>query len=608
MNRTGLGSRAAVALMPFLLERHNRADGVVTGWRRRRGVAAAWRKLRPELDWRPDLARAVEEATATPNAVTRQALACALEEVFADDPALADLVQGDLEDEIALRTGRATRVRRVARAITVLAVAVSVVVYASWLPERAGWADDLPALGAGSGLYAVAPALAVVLAGLWFLYRRLGQFAWVINWVTLFAVTGVIVAMIRLTSVDEDVQFAKLIAIVVLTVVPGWLYFQFVALRGRTVWEDYLSNLFRLHADDYSNLPEPPRATKEHRLWKEAEGPADAGTPYRRKFEAAYGKIVTASYSDRAVGGRRRVDGFAPVVFLTFLNAFGWTAVMLPFYERGFTIVDLGGQLGTALAFGFIGAYWFNLQSIVRRYFQNDLRTNAYISGVVRIIAVLLLVTVVSQVSPVSDGSLYALAFAVGVFPRLALQVLEKAISRIVGRLTELRNQFPLTHLDGLNMWYEARLVEEGIEDMQNLATADMVEMLLSTRVPVGRLVDWIDQALLYVRVKDSKQREDLRRLGIRGATDLLDAFPATLSGDSRAASWPDRAAQVRDVLYPGNADAVAAVDLLLASFDGEVNLRPVRNWRAFDEPGGIVAPATAAAVSQDRGTVKSPA
>jgi len=50
-------------------------------------------------------------------------------------------------------------------------------------------------------------------------------------------------------------------------------------------------------------------------------------------------------------------------------------------------------------------------------------------------------------------------------------------------------------------VWYEARLLEEGIEDMQSLATANFVDVILHTRVPVGRLVDWVDQAHLYLHL-----------------------------------------------------------------------------------------------------------
>ena len=58
-----------------------------------------------------------------------------------------------------------------------------------------------------------------------------------------------------------------------------------------------------------------------------------------------------------------------------------------------------------------------------------------------------------------------------------------------------------LSDLDGLTVWDQARLLEEGIEDMHALATANLVDLLLGTRVPVNTLVDWVDQALLYLCV-----------------------------------------------------------------------------------------------------------
>jgi hypothetical protein len=62
---------------------------------------------------------------------------------------------------------------------------------------------------------------------------------------------------------------------------------------------------------------------------------------------------------------------------------------------------------------------------------------------------------------------------------------------------------------------------------------------MLNTRIPVDRLVDWIDQALLYIRVDDATtnhtiegkdvefagDRTTLRKYGIRSATDLLDVL-----------------------------------------------------------------------------------
>jgi len=74
-------------------------------------------------------------------------------------------------------------------------------------------------------------------------------------------------------------------------------------------------------------------------------------------------------------------------------------------------------------------------------------------------------------------------------------------------------------------------MLEEGIEDLHGLVTANLVDLLLHTRVPIDRLVDWLDQAVLYLHVPaESGQRSrwaELRGFGIRTATDLGRAWTA---------------------------------------------------------------------------------
>ena len=53
----------------------------------------------------------------------------------------------------------------------------------------------------------------------------------------------------------------------------------------------------------------------------------------------------------------------------------------------------------------------------------------------------------------------------------------------------------------GINMWKEYRLEEEGIENVQNLATADVTELTVRTHYNFRTLVDWIDQAILLTRL-----------------------------------------------------------------------------------------------------------
>ncbi len=88
----------------------------------------------------------------------------------------------------------------------------------------------------------------------------------------------------------------------------------------------------------------------------------------------------------------------------------------------------------------------------------------------------------------------------------------------------------PLTNIEGIDLYDRARLLDEGVSNVEGLAHHDLIELMLQTRIPAPRLVDWIDQAILYLHVGSSDlEGEDsravsvgrLRAFGIRTATDL---------------------------------------------------------------------------------------
>jgi hypothetical protein len=240
---------------------------------------------------------------------------------------------------------------------------------------------------------------------------------------------------------------------------------------------------------------------------------------------------------------------------------------------------------------------------LIRRYFQDDLKTAAYTNASSRIVAVTLLITAVHQVWPSawSVEQELATAFLIGVFPQVGLKALQNLIALPLRPLIpSLERPYPLSDLDGLNIWYEARLLEEGVEDMQNLATANLVDVMLRTRVPVERLIDWVDQAHLYLRVgkersKDAEGREQpsdrdmLRRLGIRTATDLEDAFRPSLRPGADGRMEPDPIEEspeflerLRGALDRPGETLPSATRSILKTFAREPNLYHVRQWKSF--------------------------
>lgn len=283
--------------------------------------------------------------------------------------------------------------------------------------------------------------------------------------------------------------------------------------------------------------------------------------------------------------GQLRSDTFSPVGWCTVLLAVCWAAVLQPDLFRDFRPfgpILLGGVPevpAEALRMGFIGSYVFILQSLVRRYFQCDLKAHAYVAAMSRIILVAALLLALgpwigAQVNPVL---ITAVSFAIGIFPEMGFRVIKGIVASVGHKsLEDDEERFPLTDLDGINLWTRARLLEEGIEDMQNLTTASLVDLMLNTRVPVHRLIDWLDQSLLYLRVSDGADRKRLRKLGIRTATDLVDVA----GGRTGDPTFREQLSRVLNTKGGSDDGGPSAIEGIRRSLKGEANLWHVRRWK----------------------------
>ena len=438
------------------------------------------------------------------------------------------------------------------------------------------------------------------------------------------------------------VDALKLFALWCLSFLPGWLYVRFIGMRAKALWNEYVLNLHRLGWDLPENLPEPPPKLTGDNI-------------YQQKFEAYYGRDVPrAAMKDRlstAPGeeqaddsGREeeyRVSGESlfPVFLATAVLAVGWSAVL---WDTRFVSAPDGAW--DVLKYGFIGAYAFVTGMLIRRFYQSDLRPSAYATAVLRIILVLLIVAVLHQLigntMATANHAELAAAFVIGFFPLVGIQFLQRATSKALHLVVPpISSEYPLDQLDGLNLWYEARLTEEGVEDMQNLTTMNLVDVILHTRVPPGRLVDWVDQAFLLIhldktdrtelndlrdelRQQSSKRRQrqqdgatthtepcadsgaaarlNLRRVGIRTATDLLKAF----SKEEPCGSLTVRTfvPQPKDQQLPL---PESQLRLLVTVLGAEPGLVPIWNWQRNGVPACRNQPlnATSARHSRSRGT-----
>lgn len=422
-------------------------------------------------------------------------------------------------------------------------------------------------------------AAIVLVAVVWLvvLYQRgQGDAAWaafrrqavLLGWIAL-TVLGAPALAVLLRQSDRTLAL-KLATIMLLSFLPAWLYWQFIEGKGRALWDEFVTNLYRLGVDHPVALPRPPVQSVFYGLWRRNHDEA-LGDPkierrenlYRKKFEGVYG-THTDDMSERVL-----VENGVPAILATVLFSLGWLLVLQP--ETVFTRTLFGREVTLAPAwvplaeirYAFLGAYFYSLQMLMRRYYQNDLKTSAYINAIVRVVVVVLLAWILSAVWAGAGGGeegssaawRYGIAFTIGVFPDVGWQLLQKALKIPAQWIDEsLRVRYPLSDIDGLNLWYQSRLLEEGIEDMQTLVTANLVDVMLHTRIPMDRLVDWIDQAVLLLHLPEEGADADaqahgaralLGRLGIRNATELISVYdhramtfrvPSLASGSSEPA------------------------------------------------------------------------
>lgn len=205
------------------------------------------------------------------------------------------------------------------------------------------------------------------------------------------------------------------------------------------------------------------------------------------------------------------------------------------------------------VVFAFLGAYVFAVGMIFRRYVRSDLKPEAYAHVVARIF-VAVVVGWVSAVFPflgpeegaAPSGVLLTTAFVIGFFPETWITYLrEWAQSRASIEVSSVSDPYPLDLLDGVNLYHRARLMDEGVDNIENLAHADIVDLMLHTRIPLETLLDWVDQSILILHALPrgaadtavgATSLDILRDHGIRNATDLVRAWELAEARNDTAA------------------------------------------------------------------------
>jgi hypothetical protein len=435
-------------------------------------------------------------------------------------------------------------------------------------------------------------------------------------------------ALVRLENPFEDVtdlalrspafwqllvgHVAQWVLVSIAALAPAAMYFQFDRQRLESVQRRWVHEVFRL---------DPTVRTVP-----------DIEAKYGSQIESSFGHLGPDS-TLRLGGGRR-----SPVIVATILLVVGWFLIISTTQVPGLVEAETtaAGVNGTELVwpssefpvsaffrpnlslvgYAFLGAYVFTLFHVLRGYQRRDLHPRTYNTVVVRILAAYALGLVVSVVY---DGpAAEVLMFFVGFTPQSALVWLREQLAKDKKgwRILSLHEPAPLTDLEGIDLYDRTRLAEEGVNNVEALAHADIVDLMSSTRICAAQLVDWTDQAILYLRVGGdacAKERHEtgviqriadpaspgepepgpdvgrnlghLRSFGIRTATDLLQAYNQALRRGRDNDSKAREVAALRDALELRSPPhpKVRSIQTIIDTLPDEEWFVQVRNWRCTE-------------------------
>jgi hypothetical protein len=189
--------------------------------------------------------------------------------------------------------------------------------------------------------------------------------------------------------------------------------------------------------------------------------------------------------------------------------------------------------VGRLMFWCWMGAYIYSVDRIIRHFLAQDLTPNVYVAVAKRFTVAFVVGTLIGIAVGIENqhllglsrdaniAAVYVTCFFVGMFPETGLHWIQELARRVLGQRGRKEESQALSTIDGIGVWQESRLDQEGVVNVQNLASANLLALVANTPFDVGQVVDWVDQAILVTNTS-ADQFTALQNAGVHFGSVLI--------------------------------------------------------------------------------------